>query len=210
MAYAQDEAFGRYFPDTIEALEALGADLIEFSPLRDERLPEGVDLVMIGCGMPDHHADVLASNVSMMAALAGTRLPRPADLFRRGRHRLPGTEHDHRGPPGPGSGDLSVRCRALVRTRMPPAPVTRTLLHDCWLGPRGTIVRGYKSGRWRLIPSIEQFECPPASARSPPKATGSTTTTRSAAFSTFISGRCPRSSTPSPGPTLLRSAPVAA
>ena len=30
LAYAQDEAFGRYFPDTIEALEALGADLIEF------------------------------------------------------------------------------------------------------------------------------------------------------------------------------------
>ena len=69
MAYAYDEAFGRYFPDTIEALEALGADLIEFSPLRDESLPDRVDLVMIGCGMPDNHADELASNHSMMAAL---------------------------------------------------------------------------------------------------------------------------------------------
>ena len=48
VAYAHDEAFGRYFPDTLEALEALGADLVEFSPLRDERLPHGVDLVMIG------------------------------------------------------------------------------------------------------------------------------------------------------------------
>src|SRR5262249_39015004 len=69
VAYAQDEAFGRYFPDTMEALEALGADLQEFSPLRDERLPDGVDLVMIGCGMPDPHAEMLASNFSMMAAL---------------------------------------------------------------------------------------------------------------------------------------------
>src|SRR5262249_15234642 len=69
VAYAQDEAFGRYFPDTIEALEALGADLVEFSPLRDEGLPEGVGLVLIGCGVPDHYAEELASNLSMIAAL---------------------------------------------------------------------------------------------------------------------------------------------
>jgi cobyrinic acid a,c-diamide synthase len=42
----------------------------------------------------------------------------------------------------------------------PPAPVSRRLLHDSWLGPRGTVVCGYKSGRWRLIPGIEGFECP--------------------------------------------------
>ena len=69
VAYAQDEAFGGYFPDTIEALEALGADLVEFSPLRDEALPDGVGLVMIGCGVPDRHAEVLAANHSMIAAL---------------------------------------------------------------------------------------------------------------------------------------------
>ena len=69
VAYAHDEAFGRYFPDTLEALESLGADLIEFSPLRDEGLPDDVDLAMIGCGMPDLYADLLASNLSMIAAL---------------------------------------------------------------------------------------------------------------------------------------------
>ena len=52
VAYAQDEAFGGYFPDTLEALESLGADLVEFSPLRDETLPDRADLVMIGCGCP--------------------------------------------------------------------------------------------------------------------------------------------------------------
>ena len=54
---------------TPRGLEALGAELVEFSPLRDEALPEGVDLVMIGCGMPDQYADGWPSNLSMMAAL---------------------------------------------------------------------------------------------------------------------------------------------
>ena len=58
-----------YFPDTLETLEALGADLVEFSPLRSESLPEGADLVMIGCGFPDAHADDLAANLSLTNAI---------------------------------------------------------------------------------------------------------------------------------------------
>jgi len=69
VAYAQDEAFGGYFPDTLEALESLGADLVEFSPIRDETLPDRADLVMIGCGCPDLHADALAGNHSLIASL---------------------------------------------------------------------------------------------------------------------------------------------
>jgi cobyrinic acid a,c-diamide synthase len=159
VAYAQDEAFGGYFPDTLESLEALGADLVEFSPLRDERLPAGVDLVMIGCGHPDDHADLLASNMSMIAALRehvcrGRRIYSEgggtAYLGRRmvieGRHFL-------------GAGILPFDAQRLPDPK-PPAPVTRILLHDCWLGPAGTVVRGYKSGRWHLSPSIEPLECP--------------------------------------------------
>src|SRR5262249_52953928 len=69
VAYAQDEAFGRYFPDTLETLEALGAELVEFSPLTDEALPERVDLVMIGCGYPDRHVEALAENHCLISAL---------------------------------------------------------------------------------------------------------------------------------------------
>ena len=69
VAYAQDEAFGGYFPDTLEMLEIMGAELVDFSPLRDECLPEAIDLVMIGCGFPDRHIDALASNLSLITAL---------------------------------------------------------------------------------------------------------------------------------------------
>jgi cobyrinic acid a,c-diamide synthase len=159
VAYAQDEAFGRYFAGTIEALESLGADLIEFSPLRDEALPEGVGLVMIGCGLPDHHADELASNLSMIAALG-----EHVCLGRRMYSEGGGTAYLGRrmiigGRIYRGAGILPFDAE-LLPDPPPPVPVSRRLLHDCWLGPRGTIVRGYKSGRWRLIPGVEPFECP--------------------------------------------------
>src|SRR5439155_21363181 len=69
VAYAQDEAFGGYYPDTLETLEALGAELVEFSPLGDETLPEAIDLVIIGGGYPDRFADELAENYSLIAKL---------------------------------------------------------------------------------------------------------------------------------------------
>jgi cobyrinic acid a,c-diamide synthase len=159
VAYAQDEAFGRYFPDTLEALEALGAELVEFSPLRDEALPQGVDLVMIGCGFPDLHAEKLASNLSMMAALR-QHVCRGRRIYAEGG----GTAYLGRwmiinGQPVRGAGILPFNAELLARPE-PPIPVTRTLVHDCWLGAKGTVVRGYKSCRWRLYSSRERFECP--------------------------------------------------
>src|SRR5262249_44968511 len=157
--YAQDEVFGRYFPDTLEALEALGADLVEFSPLRDERLPKGADLAMIGCGRPDEHADVLAANLSMIAALREHVCRGPRIYSEGGGRACLGRRMLIEGRAVPGAGILPFDAELLPEPALP-APVTRRLLHDCWLGPRGTVVRGYKSGRWRLIPGLERFECP--------------------------------------------------
>lgn len=159
VAYAQDEAFGGYFPDTIEALEALGADLVEFSPLRDEALPEDVGLVMIGCGVPDRHIDVLSANHSMIGAL-GQHVCGGRRIYSEGG----GTAYLGRGMIidgrfHRGAGILPFVAE-FIADAPPPVPVSRRLLHDSWLGPRGTVVRGYKSGRWRLIPGLERFECP--------------------------------------------------
>ena len=159
VAYAQDEAFGRYFPDTLEALEALGAELVEFSPVRDEALPEGVDLVMIGCGTPDLHAEKLASNLSMMAALR-QHVCRGRRIYSEGG----GTAYLGRwmiinGQPVRGAGILPFSAELMANPE-PPVPVTRTLLHDCWLGAKGTVVRGYRSCRWRVHASFERLECP--------------------------------------------------
>jgi cobyrinic acid a,c-diamide synthase len=159
VAYAQDEAFGAYFPDTLDTLEALGAELVEFSPIRDESLPEAVDLVMIGCGFPDHHADALADNLSMIASLR-SHVCRGQRIYSEGS----GTAYLGRsmildGQQFPGAGILPFDAELLPNPR-PPSPVTRVLTRDCWLGPKGTVVRGYRASRWKLLPGADPLACP--------------------------------------------------
>jgi cobyrinic acid a,c-diamide synthase len=160
IAYAQDDAFGGYFPDTLETLEALGAELIEFSPLRDERLPESADLVLIGCGMPDLHAEALAANLSLIAALRshvcqGRRLySEGGGTAYLGRTLVLGEKRI------PGAGILPFDAE-LLPNAIAPRPVERVLERDGWLGPKGTTVRGYRSCRWRLRATSEPYGyCP--------------------------------------------------
>ena len=204
VAYAQDEAFGRYFPDTLEALEALGADLVEFSPLRDERLPDGVDLAMIGCGYPDHHADLLASNVSMIASLR-EHVCRGRRIYSEGG----GTAYLGRrmiidGRRLPGAGILPFDAE-LSPDPTPPAPVTRDLAARLLAGPR-------RNRRPRLQERPLAFDSERRAvrvprlfrARSRPREIGFTTITRSAVCFIFILAPCRKSSTRSSALTHRR------
>ena len=67
---AMDEAFHFYYPDNLEALEAAGAKIVPFSPLHDAKLPDGIDGIYLGGGYPEVHAEALAANESMRAAIA--------------------------------------------------------------------------------------------------------------------------------------------
>lgn len=63
---AMDAAFCFYYRDDLEALEAVGARLVPFSPLADAHLPD-VDGLFIGGGFPETHMDALAANASLRA-----------------------------------------------------------------------------------------------------------------------------------------------
>jgi cobyrinic acid a,c-diamide synthase len=65
---ARDAAFHFYYDENLRLLEAAGAQLVEFSPIRDRVLPE-VDGVYIGGGYPELHAAELAANRSMRESL---------------------------------------------------------------------------------------------------------------------------------------------
>jgi cobyrinic acid a,c-diamide synthase len=61
---AMDEVFTFYYKENIESLEANNAEVIHFSPLHDEELPD-VDGVYIGGGYPEIFAKDLENNQSM-------------------------------------------------------------------------------------------------------------------------------------------------
>ncbi|KHE92179.1 MAG: cobyrinate a,c-diamide synthase [Candidatus Scalindua rubra] len=65
LAIARDNAFCFYYQDDIDLFEALGAKIIQFSPLNDKYLPDDIDGIFMGGGFPELFADRLMKNESM-------------------------------------------------------------------------------------------------------------------------------------------------
>jgi cobyrinic acid a,c-diamide synthase len=149
---AYDEAYCGYYPETLDLLEAAGAELCDFSPLKSGAVPPGVDIVYFGCGHPEQYSDQLAANHCLKQSLrcfaaAGGRIY------------------------AEGSG-LAYLCREMVfpsgatvaMTGLLPA-TARWLPHSAeseptevvfgatsWLVPSRTTLRGYRHSGWQIEP----------------------------------------------------------
>ena len=65
---AYDDAFHFYYEDNLSRLRSLGAEIVNFSPIRDRKLPE-VDGLYFGGGYPEAFAHELSANETMLAAI---------------------------------------------------------------------------------------------------------------------------------------------
>ena len=62
LALARDEAFCFVYPDTLRLLSDMGAEIVPFSPLGNEPVPEGADGLLLPGGYPELRAEELEAN----------------------------------------------------------------------------------------------------------------------------------------------------
>ncbi|MFQ5898374.1 MAG: cobyrinate a,c-diamide synthase [Candidatus Methylomirabilia bacterium] len=154
---AMDDAFQFYYPDNLEKLEAAGAELAFWSPLRDWTLPE-VDGLYLGGGYPELHAAELAANDSMRRAVrefAATGRPVYAECG--GLIYLSEALESLDGRLYPMVGLIPTTVR-MTQSHLTLRYVEVELGSETLLGPPGTVVRGHEFHYSRL-------DEPPASLR---------------------------------------------
>ena len=164
---ARDEAFCFYYAENLARLQAEGAELVPFSPLRDAGLPASLDGLYLGGGYPELHAAALAGNASMredVRAHAAAGLPVYAECG--GLMYLAEAIQDADGCSHPMVGWFPTRAI------FPAAGLTIHYAHvrieeDCCLGPPGTVARGHEFHRSRMSPMPSSIQRVLAIAEAP-------------------------------------------
>ncbi len=70
IAVARDSAFSFYYQENLDQLAQAGAELKFFSPIADEKVPEGTDGIYIGGGYPEVYAADLSKNQPVLKSIA--------------------------------------------------------------------------------------------------------------------------------------------
>jgi cobyrinic acid a,c-diamide synthase len=152
IALALDDAFHFYYDDNLRRLEALGAELVPFSPVRDARLPDldRLDGLYLGGGYPELHAESLAANATMREAVATfARSGRPIYAECGGLMYLTRAIRTRDGRAHPVVG--LIPCEAVMADGLEAIGyVEVTLEADTPIGPAGTRFRGHQFRYSRL------------------------------------------------------------
>jgi cobyrinic acid a,c-diamide synthase len=159
LAVARDEAFSFTYADNLDLLQAAGAALVFFSPLRDPQLPAGTAGVILSGGFPEVYADRLAANRTLHAALRTAHrqgIPLYAECG--GLMYLTEAIVDGEGRTQPMVGLLPGT--SLLGERLTLGYRLARAAGDSWLLPAGAEVRGHEFhySRWQGRPA----DLPPA------------------------------------------------
>jgi cobyrinic acid a,c-diamide synthase len=149
IAVAMDEAYSGCYPESFDLLEAAGAELCDFSPLRSEAIPDDVDVIYIGCGHPERDAERLAANHCLKQSLR-SYAARGGRIYAEGG----GVAYlcDELVLPSGRSigmtGLLPAKARYLGRPVAEPAEVTFGA--SSWIAPAKMSIRGYRHSAWQI------------------------------------------------------------
>jgi cobyrinic acid a,c-diamide synthase len=166
---AQDLAFCFYYADNLELLEAEGAQLVRFSPLNDQRLPD-VDMLYLGGGYPELHGEVLARNVTMRTAIrqfaerGGTIYAECGGMMylTQAIRDFAGTSHEMVG--------LFPAETVMQKSGLVLGYRTVECAQDCILGAAGITARGHEFHYSTLVPKGKlDYACVLCDARGEPK-----------------------------------------
>jgi cobyrinic acid a,c-diamide synthase len=147
IAVAGGPAFTFGYTEQCELLEAAGARVASFDPLRDEDLPEGTSGLILGGGFPEVHAAELSANERLrgrVAALARRGAPLAAECA--GLLYLARTLDGR-----PMCGVLDIQ--ATMTAKLTLGYRQATAVHDSVLAPAGDPVRGHEFHRTAVRPA---------------------------------------------------------
>ncbi len=140
---ARDNAFRLYYEDNHDLLRTMGAETVLFSPLNDEKLPEGIDGLLLGGGHPELYAEALSLNEGMKKSIYDAlKGGMPCMAFGGGFMYLCDELYDYR--------NLPHKMVGLINAYTYPADEPMALGHldlistkDTMLGAAGTMIKGH-------------------------------------------------------------------
>lgn len=152
IAVAKDAAFCFYYKDTLSLLEKYGAEIVTFSPLENEPVPEGAAGLLLGGGYPELYVDQLERNTVSRASVAQAVRSGMPTIAECGGFQYLGRTLDGR-----------LMCGALTHSSFPAGRlvrfgyVTLTAKEDGLFGSAGTILRGHEFHYWDSSDNGDSF-----------------------------------------------------
>jgi len=147
VAMAAGAAFSFAYTDTVEALAAADAEVVPFDPLRDDRLPDDVDGLLIGGGFPEEYAARLSSNLGLMEDLRAKVAQGVPTWAECGGLLLLCRSLDGHAMAGVVPAEAEMTGRLTLGYR------TATLEQDCLVGSAGAQIRGHEFHYSRVTPA---------------------------------------------------------
>ena len=145
IAVARDKAFCFYYQDNLDILKKFGAKIVEFSPLKDDRLPKNIGGIYFGGGYPEVFAKELSKKTKLLQeikknSLAGMPIYGECGGFMFLCKKLSGMDESQKYPMSGCFGfsvQMSKRLRSLGYREI-------TLTEDTIIGKKGDVLRGHE------------------------------------------------------------------